>query len=154
LPAPQAGLFASITEGLFGEGEVPLRMVAIGAVLGVVLLLVNLVLAARGATFRAHVMPVAVGIYLPFSVAPPMLLGGILRFLADRRRATAGDEARDPGVLLSSGLIAGEALLGIALAAVIAAEVALPEWPLPFWFSLLAFAGVAWLLWRFAQRRA
>jgi putative OPT family oligopeptide transporter len=153
LPAPQAGLFASLTEGLFRGGDVPLRMVGIGAGLGVALIIINVILAARGVKFRAHVMPVAVGIYLPFSLAPPMLLGGILRHVADRRHASGGNEARDPGVLLSSGLIAGEAILGIVLAAVIAAEVALPEWPLPFWVSLLAFAGVAWVLYRFAMRR-
>jgi putative OPT family oligopeptide transporter len=143
LPAPQARLFASLTEAFFGEGELPWDMVAWGAGIGVVLLVVNAVLQARGAGFRAHVMPVAVGIYLPLSLSVPILIGGLLRQFTTRRggKATSG-----PGVLFGSGLIAGEALLGIALALPIGLKWLPLEVPLAGWaantLSFLALAAV------------
>jgi uncharacterized oligopeptide transporter (OPT) family protein len=127
-------------------------MVAIGAGIGVALLIVNALLARTKTTFRAHVMPVAVGIYLPFSIAPPLLLGGIIRHLVTRSTGD-GSEAHDRGVLLGSGLIAGEALMGIGLGALIAAEVALPQWASSQATSLLAFLAVAGVLWAVARRR-
>jgi putative OPT family oligopeptide transporter len=153
LAAPQAGLFASLADGFFGDGDLPLDMIAIGAAVGVALLLANWALEHSGVSFRAHVMPVAVGIYLPFSVAPPLLIGGIVRYFVTRGRTEDdANEASDGGVLMSSGLIAGEALVGILLAAFIAADIALPEISVPAVFSLAAFAGVTWLLMRAARR--
>jgi putative OPT family oligopeptide transporter len=123
LQAPQAGLFASLTEGLFGQGNIEWDMVKIGAGIGVALLIINKVLAMKNIRFRAHVMPVAVGIYLPFSLDIPLILGGLLRaFFAKNKSNTA----TDLGVLFGSGLIAGEALMGILIAIPIAVGVALP----------------------------
>jgi putative OPT family oligopeptide transporter len=153
LAAPQAGLFASLTEGFFGDGELPFDMVGIGMAIGIALLIVNALLARTRISFRAHVMPVAVGIYLPFSVAPPLLLGGLIRHWVSRS-ARAGSESHDRGVLLGSGLIAGEALMGIGLGALIAAEVALPEWPSHPAASVAAFLAVAGVLWTISRRRA
>jgi putative OPT family oligopeptide transporter len=152
LAAPQAGLFASLTEGFFGDGELPFDMIGIGAAIGVALLIVNALLERTETTFRAHVMPVAVGIYLPFSVAPPLLLGGLIRHWVSRSRGNAS-ESHDRGVLLGSGLIAGEALMGIGLGALIAAEIALPEWANHPATSVLAFLLVAGVLWTVARRR-
>ncbi len=114
LRAPQAALFASITEGFFGDGELPWLMVIIGLAIGIALIIVDKGLERRGSKFRAHVMPVAVGIYLPLSLDIPILIGGILRHTLGRR--SAGESSHGPGVLFGSGLIAGEALMGIGLA--------------------------------------
>jgi putative OPT family oligopeptide transporter len=125
LAAPQAGLFASLTQGLFGQGAIAWEMVWVGAGIGIVLLVVNGILATRGVAFRAHIMPVAVGIYLPFALDVPILTGGLIRHFVGRRRRTE-TSARDQGVLFGSGLIAGEALMGILIAIPIAAGLALP----------------------------
>lgn len=114
LLAPQAALFASLTRGFFGAGGVPWGMIAIGAGIGVSLIPLNALLRRRGYAFQAHVMPVAVGMYLPFSLSTPILVGGFLRRWCRRNRT--GSMEGDSGVLFGSGLIAGEALTGIALA--------------------------------------
>ena len=120
LSAPQAGLFASLAEGLVGGGTLPWVMVRIGAGLGVVVLLADAYLKASGAKFRLHLMPIAVGIYLPFGLALPILAGGILAHVVTRgARDDAEVERRvHPGVLFSSGVIAGEALTSVGLAIV------------------------------------
>lgn len=117
LKAPQATLFASITKALFGAGDLPYNMVLIGAVLGVVILLIDHQLEKKQAKFRLYLMPLAVGIYLPITLAIPMLMGAIVRTIVDKKRG--GEEileSSDNGVLMSSGLIAGEAIMGVFLA--------------------------------------
>jgi len=117
LPAPQAQLFASLVQGFFGKGQLPWNMVAIGAGLGVVIVIMDKILELRRVSFRAHLMPIAVGMYLPFGLSVPILLGGILAYIP-----TAGNrrEAEKPrlghGVLLASGAIAGESLTGVGIA--------------------------------------
>lgn len=125
LSAPQAGLFASLARGFSGEQALPWDLVGIGALIGIALLVIDTILKARGAPFRAYVMPIAVGMYLPFSLAPPILLGGIFSALVLRGAASDPEkEARaERGVLFSSGVIAGEALMGVGLAALAAAGV-------------------------------
>jgi putative OPT family oligopeptide transporter len=117
LPAPQAGLFKSLAEGFAGVGVLPWGLIQIGAGVGVVILILDGVLKAKGSGFRLHIMPVAVGMYLPFRLATPILLGGIIAHLATRRRnKEEHDSILHRGVLFSSGVIAGEALMGVGLA--------------------------------------
>ena len=75
--------------------------------------------------FRLHLMPVAVGMYLPFGLSTPILIGGLLAhfILADDNSGEDSDSVLQKGVLLSSGLIAGEALMGIILAFVAGAGI-------------------------------
>lgn len=113
LVAPQAGLFASLAEGFFGNGNIPWNMVGWGAGLAVLILLLDIPLAMKKSSFRLHVMPVAVGIYLPAELSVPILFGGILNWLINRGSPTAAGEKR--GVLLASGIIAGESLMGVLL---------------------------------------
>ncbi len=117
LSAPQAVLFAALAKGLFGDGDLPWNMVGIGALLGVALLIADFFLRRAGSRFRLYVMPVAVGAYLPFEVSVPILLGGIVHYLVTRRKGIREDQesSRDPGILLTSGMIAGESLTGVAL---------------------------------------
>ena len=125
LAAPQAGLFASLANGFFGDGVLPWDMVAIGSVLGILLLLGDAFLASKNSTFRLHLMPVAVGMYLPFGLSTPILIGGLLAhfILADDNSREDSDSVLQKGVLLSSGLIAGESLMGIILAFVAGAGI-------------------------------
>jgi len=113
LVAPQAGLFASLAEGFFGDGNIPWDMVGWGIGLAAVILLADIPLARKDSQFRLHVMPVAVGIYLPAELSVPILLGGILNWLIGRSSQSDAGEKRS--VLLASGIIAGESLMGVLL---------------------------------------
>ena len=125
LAAPQAGLFASLANGFFGDGVLPWNMVAIGSALGVIILVGDSFLESINSTFRLHLMPVAVGMYLPFGLSTPILIGGLLAhfILADDNSGEDSDGVLQKGVLLSSGLIAGESLMGIILAFVAGAGI-------------------------------
>jgi putative OPT family oligopeptide transporter len=122
LSAPQATLFANLTTAMFGEGHLPWDMVWIGAAVAVGIIIIDEILRAK-TKFRAYPMPVAVGIYLPFGTTSGLFVGGviawIMQLLTKKQGADATEEAHTRGTLLSSGLIAGEALTGITLAAVI-----------------------------------
>lgn len=158
LRAPQAALFASLTQGFFGDGQLPWNLILLGVGIGLVLIVTNLLLERSGSGFRTHVMPVAVGIYLPLSLDIPIFVGGLLRYFLKRRRAAQVSESRDHGVLFGSGLIAGEALMGIGLAVLIASGAALPLPWLPMaltdsWVpSLVVFGTVVWYFRRLAAR--
>ena len=115
LAAPQASLFASLAQGFFGNESLPWGLVGLGAGLGFVVLAVDLALERREASFRLHLMPVAVGLYLPFALAVPMMLGGVIEWWG-RRGDRAPAKLAQRGVLFSSGVIAGEALVGVGIA--------------------------------------
>lgn len=157
LKAPQATLFASITKALFGDGELPYHMVAIGAVMGVAILVADGILKQKQAKFRLHLMPLAVGIYLPVTLAVPMFIGGLMRYAIEKKQQHKTDEAHDPGVLVSSGLIAGEALMGVIVAVFLYLNIGLGisglSKMLVELLSLAAFAGVCLYLWTLANRR-
>jgi len=150
LLAPQATLFASIAEGLFGDSSIPWNMVWIGALIAVGIVLFDGFLQRSGSRFRAHVMPVAVGIYLPLSLMVPIFLGGLISQRLQRR----SDEARHKGLLIASGLIAGEAIAGILIAIPKTLFTGI-EIPIPLvdslWLSLAAVAAVMFLIDRFAS---
>ena len=117
LAAPQAGLFASLAKGFFGDGILPWDMVVIGAFIGILILIIDNYLASKNSVFRLHLMPIAVGMYLPFGLATPILVGGIIAHLVSRKKPSSISESKiQDGILLSSGLIAGESLMGIFLA--------------------------------------
>jgi putative OPT family oligopeptide transporter len=121
LAAPQANLMASVSKGLFG-GQLPWDMIAIGAVIGIAIIVLDEVLKARGATFRTPVLAAAVGIYLPLELMTPIFIGGVIAHLVERRlRAKGTDEAgleraNRKGLLFAAGMITGEALMGIGIA--------------------------------------
>lgn len=152
LPAPQATLFASLAEGFFGEGEIPRDMVFIGGAVGVALLVINYGLEKAQSPFRAHVMPVAVGIYLPLALSVPIFIGGLIRAFVERGRSRQPG-AFDTGLLFGSGLIAGEALMGILIAIPIALQdqlgFTMPTGPGNFPLTVVSFAallaGYTWI---------
>ncbi len=130
LSAPQASLFASIVRAMFTDRNLPWNMVMVGAVIGVGLIALDELLKNLKSSFRAYVMPVAVGIYLPLALSVPIFLGGVTASIVRRAaRSRGGDgieRAMHRGLLFSSGLIAGEALMGIIIAGIIYAGVTLP----------------------------
>jgi putative OPT family oligopeptide transporter len=124
LRAPQAVLFANLTSAIFGEGTLPKDMILIGAVTGVVIILIDETLRLKKSSFRLYLMPLAVGIYLPITIAMPILLGGLLHFFLSARNKTHV-ESKDSALLAGSGLIAGEALMGVFLAILLAFGISL-----------------------------
>ena len=117
LSAPQASLFKSLAEGLFGQGDLPWTMVGIGVGVGCVILVIDKFLEVRQASFRMHVMPIAVGMYLPFGLVTPILIGGVLAHIVRAgEQGTAADRRLHRGVLFASGMIAGESLMGVGIA--------------------------------------
>ncbi len=117
LAAPQAQLFASLARGFFGDGQLPWNLVGVGVLIGLALVGLDTLLEKRQASFRLHLMPIAVGIYLPFGLSVPIFLGGILSArLARKSQQPTETASSQPGVLLASGAIAGEALTGVGIA--------------------------------------
>ena len=126
LAAPQATLMSSVADGVFNR-NLPWNMIVSGALIAVGIIVIDQVLKARGSSFRAPVLAVAVGIYLPIELSVPIFIGGLVAYFAGRhlasRREQIGQEydeiaARSSrrGLLFASGLITGEALIGILLA--------------------------------------
>jgi len=121
LAAPQAMLMASVARGVFG-GALPWDMIGMGAVLAVAVIVLDVRLQRRGSPWRAPVLAIAVGVYLPLELSVPILAGGVIAWLINRRSpAVSPQVAIGPGqgrtaLLLAAGLITGEALLGIGIA--------------------------------------
>ncbi len=156
LLAPQATLMASVAEGVFGAG-LPWTMVGIGALIGAVIIVLDEYLKATQASWRAPVLAVAVGIYLPLELATAILLGGLIAHVARRRNAASGTDAvvgQRNGMLFASGLITGEALIGIAMAVPIVVsgnpDVIALGIELPAVIGLLVIAALGGALYRVA----
>jgi len=149
LLAPQATLMASVAQGVF-TGDLPWGMVAAGAGIGVLIIITDEFLRIRNASFRAPVLAVAIGIYLPLELAVPIFIGGLIHWFVKPKG--------NSGMLLAAGLITGEALVGILLAIPIVltgntAFMALPEtYRMGAWLGLIALAAVSVLLYRTARQ--
>jgi putative OPT family oligopeptide transporter len=157
LPAPQAGLMAQLAKGIVG-GEMAWGLLGVGAAFAVALILCG----ARAP------MLIAVGMYLPFDTTSAIFAGGAMKWLADHYAARKGPAAlaavEERGTLLASGLIAGEAIVGILLAVMFVAgapsitRLLTGADELPFfaatggWLSLLGFMAVGYVLVRIPLR--
>ena len=117
LPAPQATLIAGLARGILGDG-LNWRMIAIGAVVGLLLVALDALMGRRG-WLRLPPLAVGIGIYLPMSVTLPVVIGALIGWRYDRRRPDPVSQRM--GVLLASGFIVGESLFGVLLAGLIVA---------------------------------
>ncbi len=158
LPAPQAFLMSGIVKGVLGGGMVWPFVIA-GAILAFVLILIDL-----------PVLPVAIGIYLPFTLSVPIFSGGIVRYFTNRHIEKKYGSAEEEevsewelaikqtdvkpkekiirtGLLLTAGLIAGEALMGVIVAFLIIGgiDLAIFNYP-PVIPSILIWLFIAVLL--------
>jgi len=122
LPAPQAGLMATLAQGIVG-GDMPWALVGVGVFFGIAMIMMQV----------KSPMLVAVGMYLPFGTTFAIFVGGVFRtvgdWLARRRGFNEAQIARveNAGVLTASGLIAGEAMLGLVWAGL----QFVPKWKAP-----------------------
>ncbi|HAB99121.1 MAG TPA: oligopeptide transporter, OPT family, partial [Parachlamydiales bacterium] len=141
MPAPQASLMAMVAEGVISH-NLPYALVGIGMVMGLIMTLL-----------RLQLLPFALGIYLPLSLTTAIMLGGLARALTDYKSTDPVSEER--GILLASGLIGGDALIGIVIALMAVFQYA----PLraqtlwPDWTSLALFSLLSWGLSNLALRK-
>jgi len=145
LPAPQAGLMATLAAGIVGK-DMAWPLVVVGILMGVAMIMMQV----------KSPMLVAVGMYLPFGTTFAIFVGGVFRsvgdWLAERRGFNSAQKARveNSGVLVASGLIAGEAILGLLWAGLQFA----PKWARPQLFDnpsylvggMIVMAGLAALM--------
>ena len=107
LPAPQAILMKMVVEGVMG-GNLPWALIICGATIAIVVEILGI-----------PVLPFAVGLYLPIHLSTPIMAGGLIRLYYEKKKMNSESERKqmiENGVLYSSGLIAGEGLVGILLA--------------------------------------
>ncbi|MCZ2080073.1 MAG: oligopeptide transporter, OPT family [Bryobacteraceae bacterium] len=158
LPAPQAGLMAQLAKGIVG-GQMAWGLLAAGAAFGFALVLCG----ARAP------MLVAVGMYLPFDTSSAIFVGGLMKLVADHVTRRYESERRqkfeERGTLLASGLIAGEAIVGILLAVFFLTGISSITWLLTGsdqfgfvpawggWLSLIGFASIGYVLIRIPARK-
>jgi uncharacterized oligopeptide transporter (OPT) family protein len=142
---------AQLAKGIVG-GQMAWGLIGIGAAFGIALIMCG----------AGSPMLVAVGMYLPFDTVSAIFAGGVLKWAVDRLAARRTPERRalveEKGTLLASGLIAGEAIMGIVLAVTFLSGISsfaklltgsdvlgfFPAWG--GWLSLVGFAAVAWVL--------
>jgi putative OPT family oligopeptide transporter len=117
--APQANLMKDVSTAIFGEG-LDWRFIGVGCVLAVVLIVLDKIQEARKSDFRFPVLAVAVGIYLPFGLSVLIFVGGVLNWWVNRasksQPAQVRQDRENVGLILASGLVTGESLMGVAVA--------------------------------------
>jgi putative OPT family oligopeptide transporter len=130
IPAPQAGLMASLAQGIVG-GRMAWPLIGVGVLMGLALIMLQV----------RSPMLFAIGMYLPLETTFAMFVGGLLRWatdrLRDRRNLNGAQKARveNAGVLTASGLIAGEAIAGLLIAGYRFRHAADTKWQMPQVFA-------------------
>jgi len=150
LPAPQANLMAMMAQGIVG-GEMAWPLVAAGMLLGIGLILIG----------SPSPMIIAVGMYLPFRATACIFFGGVIKYFLDRavtkKKSTGkGKEiVENIGLLLASGLIAGQALMGIVTSGIEALKekIRLPEVLGSAWLGLIIFFILGFILIYFPYKK-
>ena len=145
IPAAQATMMKMLVEGIM-NGELPWALIFIGVFIAIVVEILHM-----------PVMPFAVGMYLPFSLSAGIMAGGVVLILVEKRKGTEKEKkARtDRGLLFTSGMIAGEGIVGILLAVFavfkIDSKIVLP-FQLPQIGSLILFIALLALLYRVCMK--
>ncbi len=165
LKAPQGVMFEKLVGGIFGSGQqIPWNLVAYGALVGVAAILIDTIfLEPRHTKFRLYAMPLAVGMYLPWTVTFPIIIGGGVYKYVEARTLRRGDDeemrqkAIHRGLLFGSGLVAGEAIASILIAILIVSHVPMPWMPQSWisggwWLDLLSLAGLAVMMWMLLKK--
>ena len=144
LPAAQATMMKMLVEGIM-DAELPWGLILIGVFIAIVVEIVKI-----------PVMPFAVGMYLPFSLSAGIMAGGAVRFIVDKIKGSDEEKkARsERGILFTSGLIAGEGIMGILLAVFAVAKLNLDlGFHLPQIGSLIIFIALLFLLYSICMKK-
>ena len=139
LPAPQAALISTLARGVLNS-ELDWNLIGIGALVGIAAIVVDELLGFFK-LLRLSPLAIGIGIYLPMDATQPVVLGAVIGWLYNRamtKRPNA-EMAERFGVLLASGLIVGESLLGVMNAGLIVAT----NNPAPLGLVGAEFAGAA-----------
>jgi len=162
LPAPQAGLISALAQGVI-QHNVDWSLIETGGLIGVAVIAADALLRRLRPT--AHLSPLAVGlgIYLPTQSTLMVVVGAVAGWMFERRADTRprAEATKQLGVLLASGMIVGEGLVGVAVAALVAFSG--QDFPLSLvgdafadngavWLGGIVFAGVSYLLYRYVGR--
>ena len=120
LPAPQAGLISSLAQGVIAA-DIDWSLIRIGGMIGIGIILLDEILARTTKHMRVPPLAVGLGIYLPTQSTLMIVVGAIAGWLFDRRadRTPKPEATKQLGVLLASGLIVGEGIIGVVISAII-----------------------------------
>jgi putative OPT family oligopeptide transporter len=142
MPAPQATLMSMVVKGVIGGG-LPYTLIITGGFLGLALILL-----------RIPVLPFALGVYLPLSLTTAMMVGAVGKAYVDKKSSPDLLD-QEKGILFASGLIGGDACIGVAIAIGALSGVIPADAPglLPDWVSCVAYALLAAILVHFAARK-
>lgn len=148
LSAPQASLMKDLASSMFGAG-LQWTFIYIGFALAVVLIVLDEIQKRRGSNFRIPVLAVAVGIYLPLGLSIPIFIGGLIAHRLKNKNIlldkSTQQQRENSSLIVASGLITGEALMGVAIAIVAAFIMPLAHTASFAWATgLLALAGVVY----------
>jgi len=148
-PAPQATLMSLVIKGILTQ-KLPWGLVLLGVLTSILMEIIGV-----------PALAFAVGLYLPLESTTPVFLGGLARRLVDARRGSDSESDAGPGVLYSSGLVAGGSILGLAASFLnfpnptmerIASALAFGNEALPAWLGFALFCGLAFMIYRTAIR--
>ena len=164
LPAPQAGLISALAQGVI-TNNIDWTLIEIGGAIGVACIIFDAILSRAKKGMRLPPLAVGLGIYLPTSTKLMVVVGTIVGYLYDTRadrRSPHPASAKQLGVLLASGLIVGESLLGVVFAAIVAfsgnpspmAIVGPGFETASIWIGGVAFAATVWVMYRWIERMA
>jgi putative OPT family oligopeptide transporter len=161
LPAPQAGLISALAQGVI-QNNIDWSLIVIGGAIGVGLIVLDAILAGTTKSVRLPPLAVGLGMYLPTSTTLMIVVGAIVGWYFDKRadRTPKAEATKQLGVLLASGLIVGESIIGVLVAAI----VVFSGKPAPLalvgsgfdnaavWIGTLAFVAVTFAMYRWIAR--
>jgi len=162
LPAPQAGLISALAQGVI-QNNIDWSLIAIGAAIGAACIALDSILGKVTNSWRLPPLAVGLGIYLPTSTTLMVVVGAVVGWWFNsraERKATKPGATKQLGVLLASGLIVGESLLGVVFAAVVAFSG--KSYPIAvvgegfdtasLWIGGIAFVATVVVLYRWIER--
>jgi putative OPT family oligopeptide transporter len=163
LPAPQAGLISSLAQGVI-TGEIDWSLIRTGGLIGVCIIFLDEILSRTTRHMRIPPLAVGLGIYLPTQSTLMIVVGAVAGWLFDGRanRSPRPEATKQLGVLLASGLIVGESVIGVVISAIVVfSGVSAPLALVGPGFETagkiiggLAFAAIAVVLYRWILRLA
>jgi putative OPT family oligopeptide transporter len=163
LPAPQAGLISSLGQGVLAR-NIDWNLILTGALIGIAVIVLNEILSRTTKRFSVPPLAVGLGIYLPTQSTLMIVVGTIVGYIFERRadRTPRPEATKQLGVLLASGLIVGESIIGVVISAIVVfSGVAAPLALVGAGYERagiiiggVAFAAIAFLLYRWVLRMA
>jgi putative OPT family oligopeptide transporter len=140
LAAPQAGLISALGQGVL-QGNIDWSLIQVGVAIGIVIIVIDAVLSRTNKHFHLPPLAVGLGIYLPTQSTLMVVVGAVIGWYFDKRADASAKPAatKQLGVLLASGLIVGESVIGVVIAAI----VAFSGLPAPLALVGPGFAGAA-----------